>query len=121
MHAEQDDLWSQVGALVDPSVPCYKPSPQRRHRGRTTPIAGNVQKWEQEFAGLYPLQYSCLENFRDGGAWWAAVYGVAQSQARLKRLSSSNSSGIRVDLEQGHSDEAVPGEHSGVGVGRQAP
>ena len=27
-----------------------------------------------------PLQYSCLENPRDGGAWWAAVYGVAQSR-----------------------------------------
>ena len=39
-----------------------------------------------------PLQRSCLENPRDGGAWWAAVYGVAQSQTRLKRLSSSNSS-----------------------------
>ena len=36
-----------------------------------------------------PLQYSCLENPRDGGAWWAAVSGVAQSQTRLKRLSSS--------------------------------
>ena len=32
-----------------------------------------------------PLQYSCLENPRDGGAWWAAVYGVAQSRTRLKR------------------------------------
>ena len=31
----------------------------------------------------------CLENPRDGGAWWAAVYGVAQSRTRLKRLSSS--------------------------------
>ena len=31
-----------------------------------------------------PLQYSCLEDPRDGGAWWAAVYGVAQSQTRLK-------------------------------------
>ena len=30
-----------------------------------------------------PLQCSCLENPRDGGAWWAAVYGVAQSQTRL--------------------------------------
>ena len=39
-----------------------------------------------------PLQYSCLENPRDGGAWWAAVYGVAQSRTRLKRLSSSSSS-----------------------------
>ena len=36
-----------------------------------------------------PLQCSCLENPRDGGAWWAAIYGVAQSQTRLKRLSSS--------------------------------
>ena len=39
-----------------------------------------------------PLQCSCLENPRDGGAWWAAVYGVAQSRARLKRLSSSSRS-----------------------------
>ena len=31
-----------------------------------------------------PLQYSCLENPKDGGAWWAAVYGVAQSRTRLK-------------------------------------
>ena len=38
-----------------------------------------------------PLQCSCLENPRDGEAWWAAVYGVAQSWTRLKRLSSSNS------------------------------
>ena len=38
-----------------------------------------------------PLQCSCLENPRDGGAWCAAVYGVAQSQTRLKRLSSSSS------------------------------
>ena len=37
-----------------------------------------------------PLQCSCLENPRDGGAWWAAVYGVTQSQTRLKQLSSSN-------------------------------
>ena len=39
-----------------------------------------------------PLQCSCLENPRVGGAWWAAIYGVAQSQTRLKRLSSSSSS-----------------------------
>ena len=38
-----------------------------------------------------PLQCSCLENPRDGGAWWAAVYGVTQSRTRLKRLSSSSS------------------------------
>ena len=39
-----------------------------------------------------PLQCSCLENPRDGGACWAAIYGVAQSWTQLKRLSSSSSS-----------------------------
>ena len=43
------------------------------------------RKWQ-------PLQCSCLENPRDGGAWWAAVYGVAQSQTLLMWLSSSSSS-----------------------------
>ena len=38
-----------------------------------------------------PLQCSCPENSRDGGAWWAAVYGVAQSRTWLKLLSSSSS------------------------------
>ena len=37
-----------------------------------------------------PLQYSCLGNPMNGGAWWAAVYGVAQSQTRLTWLSSSS-------------------------------
>ena len=41
-----------------------------------------------------PLQCSCLENPRDGGALWAAVYGVAQSRTRLKRLSSSSSKDV---------------------------
>ena len=44
-----------------------------------------------------PLQCSCLENPRDGGAWWAAVYGVTQSRTRLKRLSSSSSPYIDTD------------------------
>ena len=39
-----------------------------------------------------PLQCSCLENPRNGGAWWAAIYGVTQSRTQLKRLSSSSSS-----------------------------
>ena len=38
-----------------------------------------------------PLQCSCLEHPRDWGAWWAAIYGVAQSWTRLKELSSSSS------------------------------
>ena len=38
-----------------------------------------------------PLQCSCLQNPRDRGAWWAAIYGVTQSQTQLTRLSSSSS------------------------------
>ena len=45
-----------------------------------------------------PLQCSCLENPRDGEAWWAAVYGVTQSRTRLKRLSSSNSATLPRNL-----------------------
>ena len=41
-----------------------------------------------------PLQCSCLENPRDGGAWWVAVYGVAQSRTRLKKFSNSSSSSM---------------------------
>ena len=43
-----------------------------------------------------PLQCPCLENPRDGGAWWAAISGVAQSGTRLKQLSSSSSSKKRI-------------------------
>ena len=43
-----------------------------------------------------PLQCSCLENPRDWGSWWAAVYGVTQSRMQLKRLSSSGSSSTLV-------------------------
>ena len=46
-----------------------------------------------------PLQCSCLENPRDGRAWWAAVYGVAQSWTRLKWLSSSSSSRVSLNLD----------------------
>ena len=48
-----------------------------------------------------PLQCSCLENPRDRGAWWAAVYGVAQGWTRLKRLSSSSSSMIFTNVVTG--------------------
>ena len=45
-----------------------------------------------------PLQCSCLENPRDGGAWWAAIYGVTQGRTRLKQLSSSSSSSNAFNL-----------------------
>ena len=44
------------------------------------------------------LQCSCLENPRDGGAWWAAICGVAQSRTRLKQLSSSSSSSLLIEM-----------------------
>ena len=49
-----------------------------------------------------PLQCSCLENPRDGGAWWAAVNGVAQSWTRLKRLSSSSRYDVKCDTNSLH-------------------
>ena len=55
----------------------------------------NVFKQEENMTvnlGRLVWKYSCLENPRDGGAWWAAFYVVAQSRTRLKRLSSSSSS-----------------------------
>ena len=55
-----------------------------------------------------PLQCSCLENPRDGGAWWAAVYAVAQSRTRLKQLSSSSSSRLLRPWD-------FPGKNTGVG------
>ena len=53
-----------------------------------------------------PLQCSCLENPRDRGAWWAAVYGVTQSRTRLKRLSSSS----RAARPHFDGDEMVTGD-----------
>ena len=47
---------------------------------------------------MAPTHGVVVENPMDGGAWWAAVYGVAQSQTRLKRLSSSSSSRYRLGL-----------------------
>ena len=64
---------------------------------RKTPIQYiNAYIWnlDREGNGI-PLQYSCLENPMDDRAWWAAVYGVAQSRTRLKRLSSSSSMEFR--------------------------
>ena len=51
-----------------------------------------------------PLQCSCLENPRDGGAWWAAVYEAAQSQTRLKQLSGSSSTNM-ITSKQGNIDD----------------
>ena len=67
-----------------------------------------------------PLQCSCLENPRDWGAWWAAVYGVAQSRTRLKRLSSSSMlhwnsiSHIVYGIREKDSEEEVSSKQAGL-------
>ena len=72
---------------------------QFQEQSATRPRRSSPSIWHYEskrhlvFTNTYwrgngnPLQYSCLENSTDRGAWWAAVHGVAQSQTRLKRLS----------------------------------
>ena len=60
-----------------------------------------------------PLQCSCLENPRDGGAWWVAVYGVAQSRTRLKQLSSGSSSRTS-KLLNSKQDERQPSERQKI-------
>ena len=56
--------------------------------GKNTQKQDQIRIWAREGNGK-PLQCSCLENPTDRGACWAAIYGVAQSRARLKWLSSS--------------------------------
>ena len=71
--------------------------PWREEASRLQSVESNTAEWLHFHISLpcigkgngNPLQCSCLENLRDGGAWWAAVYGVAQSRTQLKRLSSS--------------------------------
>ena len=66
-----------------------------------------------------PLQRSCPENPRDGGAWWAAIYGVTQSRTQLKQLSSSSSSRVTLvtlrweKQNQVWEDSRVQGERLG--------
>ena len=77
-----------------------------------------------------PLQCSCLENPRDGGAWWAAVYRVAQSQTRLKRLSSSSSKtvpdgpvvkNVHASARDARDTVSIPGLERSPGVGNGNP
>ena len=73
--------WPQVALLHQSNV-----QQGQKQRPRTKSDLCKTKQWTN------PFQFSCLENPRDGGAWWAAVYGVAQSRTRQKRLSSSSSS-----------------------------
>ena len=75
----EDCDWSAL-----PSASCLEMAPQT--------VSGCWHLTGSREGNSNPLQCSCLENPRDRGAWWAAVYGVAQSRTRLKWLSSSSSS-----------------------------
>ena len=70
-----------------------------------------------------PLQCSCLENPRDGGGWWAAVYRVTQSRTRLKRLSSSSSSGSDGEEFACNAGDlgSIPGSGRSPGEGNSNP
>ena len=62
--------------------------PQRvGHDWMTITFTFHFHALEKEMAN--PLQCSCLENPRDGGAWWSSIYGVTQSRTQLMRLSST--------------------------------
>ena len=68
-----------------------------------------------------PLQCSCLENPRDRGAWWAAIYGFAHSQTRLKRLSSNSSKVMFKILQAGlqqYVNHEIPDVQAGFRKGR---
>ena len=60
-----------------------------------------------------PFQCSCLENPRDGGAWWAAVYGVSQSRTQPKGLSSSSSSSSMLLMIYNYTLTSLPRWRSG--------
>ena len=83
-----------VGGLLSPGshsfLSCYSMDTGTHHAGLSSRSAIYWQVICSLSSGN-PLQYSCLENPMDGGAWWAAIYGVTQSWTRLTRLSNSSS------------------------------
>ena len=73
------------------------------------------RKWQ-------PTPSSCLENPRDEGAWWAAIYGIAQSRTRLKRLSSSSNGSVVKNPPANEQDAgSIPGLGRSPGKGNDNP
>ena len=93
-------VYSQKAMAPHSSTPAWKISwmeePERLQSMGSLGVGHNwtTSLWWIGEGNGNPLQYSCLENPRDRGAWWAAVYWVAQSRTWLKWLSSSSSSSI---------------------------
>ena len=115
------NLWIKEGIKGDYKYFRQSMNPDRRRQWHPTPVflPGKSHGW-RSLVGCSPWGHeeldttewlhfhfslscmkkemcSCLENPRDRGAWWPAVYGVAQSRTRLKRLSSSSSSSMNLD------------------------
>ena len=83
-HCEMESIYCQLSLVGYSPWGCYESDVTERlhfHFSLSCIGEGNGN----------PLQCSCLENPKDSGAWWAAIYGVSQSQTRLKQLSSSSS------------------------------
>ena len=87
-----DNSPGPVPRVLSSAIRAYKEGDDIRDSLATQTLI-EVPRLESRLNILATLAYqcSCLENPRDGGAWWAPVYGVAQSRTRLKRLSSSSS------------------------------
>ena len=93
-HANEDQKKAGVAILISDKVDFEIKAVKRNKEGHYIMIKGSIQEEDIIIINIYvpnigegngnPLQCSCLENPRDRGAWWAAVYGVAQSQTRLK-------------------------------------
>ena len=89
MAPHSSTLAWKIPWMEEPSRLQSMGSPRVRHDWATSLSLFTFMHWRRKGN---PLQCSCLENPRDGGAQWAAVYGVVQSRTRLKRLSSNSSS-----------------------------
>ena len=92
MGFSRQEYWSGVPLPSPRNKPRIKQIKQVKNLLANAGDTGSIPGLGRSPGGGHgnPLQYSCLENARDGGAWWAAIYGVAQSRTRLKQLSSSS-------------------------------
>ena len=99
LHILKTNLWLLKKAMAPHSSTLAWKIPWTEEPGRLQSMSDTTEWLHFHFSlscigegNGNPLQYSCLENPRDGGAWWAPVYGVAESRTRLKWLSSNSSS-----------------------------
>ena len=95
MAPHSSTLAWKIPWMEEPGRPQSMRSPRVGHGWATSLSLFTFMHWRRKGQ---PTQCSCLENPRDGRAWWAAIYGVAQGRTRLKRLSSSSSSMVLLCL-----------------------